>query len=155
MSATPDVETMVSTVRGAAKRVTAAKRTVAEVLVAARGHLTADEITSAVQRERPEVSPSTIYRILEEFEELELVVHAHLGQPAAVYHLAGVVHGHLTCEVCQRTVEIPSSHFDALSRELLARYGFQLDRHHLALSGRCRDCRNARAGVVTPREATT
>ncbi|HEY7931049.1 MAG TPA: transcriptional repressor [Acidimicrobiales bacterium] len=154
MSTTPDVETMVSTVRGAAKRVTAAKRTVAEVLVEAHGHLTVDEITSAVQRQRPEVSPSTIYRILEEFEELELVVHAHLGQPAAVYHLAGIVHGHLTCEICQRTVEIPSSHFDALSRELLARYGFQLDRHHLALSGRCRACRDAGAGTAITSGAT-
>lgn len=144
-AATPDVETILSSIRGAAKRVTVAKRTVAEVLVDAPGHLTVDEITSAVQRRRPEVSPSTIYRILEEFEELELVVHAHLGQPAAVYHLAGVVHGHLTCESCQNTVEIPSSHFDALSRELLANYGFQLDRHHVALSGRCRHCRDAAA----------
>jgi len=143
MSATPDVETILSSIRGAAKRVTVAKRTVAEVLVGAKGHLTVDEITSAVQRRRPEVSPSTIYRILEEFEELDLVVHAHLGQPAAVYHLAGIVHGHLTCEECQVTVEIPSSHFDALSRDLLSRYGFQLDRHHVALSGRCEHCRGA------------
>ena len=140
-NATPDEETILSAIRGATKRVTVAKRTVAHVLAHASGHLTADEITLAVQRLRPEVSPSTIYRILEEFEELDLVVHAHLGQPAVVYHLTGVVHGHLTCEQCQTTVEIPSSHFDALSRVLLSHYGFQLDRHHVALSGRCAFCR--------------
>lgn len=149
-NATPDEETILSAIHGAAKRVTVAKRTVAHVLANASGHLTADEITLAVQQMRPEVSPSTIYRILEEFEELDLVVHAHLGQPAAVYHLTGVVHGHLTCEQCQTTVEIPSSHFDTLSRALLSRYGFQLDRHHVALSGRCAFCRANAASAPHP-----
>jgi hypothetical protein len=67
------------------------------------GHLTVDEVTVAVQDRRPEVSPSTVYRILEEFEDSRFVVHTHLGQSAAVYHLSGAVHGHLTCERCART----------------------------------------------------
>lgn len=140
MSATSTLEEIQSTVRAAGKRVTVAKRTVADVLVSARRHLTADEITHAVQRRQPEVSPSTIYRILEEFEALRIVVHAHLGQSAAVYHLAGAVHGHLICENCGTTVEIPTAHFDALSRELQRSFGFLLDRHHVALSGTCAHC---------------
>jgi Fur family ferric uptake transcriptional regulator len=134
------VEGIFSTIRGASKRVTVAKRTVAEVLVNAKGHLTAEAITNSVQRLEPEVSPSTVYRILEEFEELKIVVHAHLGQAAAVYHLAGVVHGHLTCETCKRTFEIPAVHFDELSKDLQKVFGFQLDRHHVALSGTCAAC---------------
>jgi Fur family ferric uptake transcriptional regulator len=139
---TPTAEEILSTVRGSDRRVTLAKRTVVEVLVKARGHLTAEEITSAVQSLRPEVSPSTVYRILEEFEELNIVVHSHLGQAAAVYHLAGAVHGHLTCEYCKQTIEISAAHFDALSKELQKTYGFQLDRHHVALSGTCARCRD-------------
>lgn len=134
------IDALLSTIRSGAKRVTAAKRTVAEVLVGARTHLTADAITSAVQSRRPEVSQSTVYRILEEFEELGIVVHAHLGQSAAVYHLAGAVHGHLTCGVCKKTFEIPAADFDALSDELATSYGFELDRHHVALSGTCAAC---------------
>lgn len=136
-------------VRGAAKRITVAKRVVADVLVRARGHLTADEITVAVQERRPEVSPSTVYRILEEFEDLGIVVHAHLGQQAAVYHLSGAAHGHLTCEVCKTTFEIPAGHFDALSRKLLSTFGFTLDRHHVALSGTCTHCRSKRHALAT------
>ena len=79
----PDVNEILSAIRGATKRVTVAKRTVAEVLVAAPGHLTAEEITQEVQSRHPEVSPSTVYRILEEFEDLQIVVHAHLDQHAA------------------------------------------------------------------------
>ncbi|MGD0054962.1 MAG: Fur family transcriptional regulator [Acidimicrobiales bacterium] len=143
-SSQDDVEEILSTIRAAAKRVTAAKRTVAEVLVAARGHLTVDEVTSAVQDLRPEVSPSTVYRILEEFEDLQIVVHSHLGQTAAVYHLSGAVHGHLTCSTCNFTVQIPAAHFDALSKDLQKSYGFLLDRHHVAISGTCSYCQQER-----------
>ena len=139
-----NVDEILSSVRGAAKRVTIAKRTVAEVLVSARGHLTVDEVTIAVQDRRPDVSPSTVYRILEEFEELKIVVHTHLGQSAAVYHLSGAVHGHLTCEQCNATVQIPAAHFDALSKDLQKSYGFMLDRHHVAISGTCAHCQSAR-----------
>lgn len=137
------LDEILSAVHGAAKRVTVAKRTVAEVLVATNRHLTADEITSLVQEREPDVSPSTIYRILEEFENLQIVVHAHLGQAAAVYHLAGAVHGHLTCEHCGATLEIPAAHFDALSKDLQRSYGFLLDRHHVAISGTCEHCQSA------------
>ena len=141
---TPNVEEILSAVRAAAKRVTAAKRTVAEVLVGASDHLTADEITRRVQARRPDVSPSTVYRILEEFENLQIVVHSHLGQHAARYHLAGPVHGHLICDVCGNTVEIPARHFDALSKDLQRSYGFSLDRHHVAVSGTCAACQSHR-----------
>lgn len=137
------LDEILSAVHGAAKRVTVAKRTVAEVLVTTNRHLTADEITTLVQEREPDVSPSTIYRILEEFESLKIVVHAHLGQTAAVYHLAGAVHGHLTCEHCGATLEIPAAHFDALSKDLQRSYGFLLDRHHVAISGTCEQCQSA------------
>ena len=137
-----EVQEIISSIRSAAKRVTVAKRTLAEVLVDASNHLTADEITQEVQKRRPDVSPSTVYRILEEFGELGIVEHAHLDQHAAVYHLAGPVHGHLTCELCATTFEIPPSHFDALGQELLHDYGFTLNRHHVAISGTCASCQN-------------
>ena len=136
----PTVEEIVSAIRGSTKRVTVAKRTVAEVLVAAPGHLTVEEITQEVQARQPDVSPSTVYRILEEFEAMQIVVHAHLDQHAAVFHLAGAVHGHLTCDECGATFEIPAAHFDALSKDLMRTFGFMLDRHHVAVTGTCEYC---------------
>jgi Fur family ferric uptake transcriptional regulator len=137
-----DVEEIVAAIRGATHRVTVAKRTLAEVLVGATGHQTADEITHEVQKLRPDVSPSTVYRILEEFEELGIVVHTHLDQHAAVYHIARAVHGHLTCEQCGATFEIPASHFDVLAKDLRESFGFALNRHHVAITGTCADCRS-------------
>jgi Fe2+ or Zn2+ uptake regulation protein len=139
-TASPDVNEILSAIRGATKRVTVAKRTVAEVLVAAPGHLTAEEITQEVQSRQPDVSPSTVYRILEELEALQIVVHAHLDQHAAVFHLTGAVHGHLSCDECGATFEVPAAHFDALSKDLMRTFGFMLDRHHMAVTGTCEYC---------------
>jgi len=137
---TTDVDDILSTLRGSGKRVTTPKRTVAEVLVESAGHLSAEEVTHAVQSRRPEVSQSTVYRILEEFEALKIVVHSHMAQHAAVYHLSGTVHGHLVCSECGTSFEIPAAHFDNLSRDLQRNYGFLLDRHHVAITGTCRVC---------------
>ncbi len=139
------LEDIISALRADGKRLTIAKRTVARVLVEQTDHVTADEITRAVQRFVPDVSPSTVYRILEEFERLNLVVHAHVGHSATVYHLAGAVHGHLVCTNCGATIEIPARHFDALSGDLLKTFGFRLDRHHVAIAGLCARCSEAHA----------
>ncbi|HEV2427777.1 MAG TPA: Fur family transcriptional regulator [Acidimicrobiales bacterium] len=138
------LEEIQAALRAAGKRVTSAKRAVAQALIDVRRDLTADEVTQRVQARAPEVSPSTVYRVLEELESLGLVVHAHLGRSAAVYHLAGPVHGHLVCERCGATIEVPARDFDPLAGSLQRSYGFTLDRHHVALSGLCRDCRAAR-----------
>src|ERR1700683_2778076 len=140
MTQSPTVDEILSAIRGSTKRVTGPKRTVAEVLVAAPGHLTAEEITQDVQARQPDVSPSTVYRILEEFQAMQIVVHAHLDQHAAGLHLAGAVHGHLTCDACGATYEIPAAHFDALSKDLMRTFGFMLDRHHVAVTGTCEYC---------------
>jgi Fur family transcriptional regulator, ferric uptake regulator len=134
-------EEVLSTLRQHAKRITAPKRAVIEVMVGALDHLTADEVTQRVQLLRPDVSPSTVYRILEELEDLQLVVHSHTGHAAAVYHLAGQSHGHVTCAQCHVTLEVSSQIYDRLARELISVHGFELDRHHVALSGLCAHCR--------------
>jgi Fur family ferric uptake transcriptional regulator len=139
---TSRTEEVLAILRDNAKRITGPKRAVIDVLVRARGHLTADEVTQRVQQARPDVSPSTVYRILEELEDLLVVVHSHTGHAAAVYHLAGRSHGHVTCERCHVTFEVSSDLFDRLARELLDSDGFELDRHHVALSGICAHCRS-------------
>ncbi len=147
-SAPLSFDELLTRVRAGGRRVTVAKRTVARVLLETTGHARADDIISHVHDLAPDVSASTVYRILDEFEELGLVVHAHLGTGAAVYHLAGPVHGHLVCTLCQTTTELPSVVFDALAYTLRTDYGFTLDRHHVALSGVCATC--ARATTIAP-----
>ena len=137
------VDQILALIRASGGRITATKRALVTALAASRHHLTAEELTVSVQRDAPATSPSTVYRNLEELKELGIVEHAHLGRSAAVYHLSGPVHGHLLCSQCGATIEVPSATFDTLVVAAHRQFGFEVDRHHLGISGRCAHCRTS------------
>ena len=134
-------ESVLKTLRTEGKRITSAKRSVVSYMVEHNTHHSAEEITQAVQVLDPRISSSTVYRILEELEHFGFIEHTHSSRAAATYHLIGDDHGHVTCERCQVTFEVPDQLFDTLARELLDSIGFDLHRHHVTLSGRCQKCR--------------
>ncbi len=144
MDGTWSRDDIAASVRRSGGRMTAAKRGIADVLTMTGTDLSAEEITQRVQSARPEISPSTVYRVLDEFEELGIVVHAHLGHGATVYHLTGAPHGHVVCTRCGTSSEVPAELFDRMEGELLERFGFALDRHHVAIAGLCATCRGDR-----------
>jgi Fur family transcriptional regulator, ferric uptake regulator len=144
MPSNSELSDLLERLREAGKRVTAPKRAVLHVLQLSHEHLTAEDITTAVQASAPDVATSTVYRILDEFEELGIVVHSHVGQHAAVYHLAGQHHVHLLCEDCDNIWQIDAEVFDTLAEALRINADFVLDRHHVALSGRCGPCESAK-----------
>jgi Fur family ferric uptake transcriptional regulator len=137
----PTEEEVVAQLRAEGKRITQAKRAVIRALLEAGDHRTVEELTLTVQGHVPDVSLSTVYRILEELEDFAIVDHTHNGHQAATYHLAGRDHGHVTCQRCGTTFEVATEVFDLFSRELRRATGFQLDPHHVALSGLCEECR--------------
>ena len=81
-------------------RVTTARRALILAMVAADGHMTAEDLAVSVQAAHPDVHRSTIYRTLDALERLGVVDHVHLGHGRAVYHLADEPHHHLVCEEC-------------------------------------------------------
>jgi Fur family transcriptional regulator, ferric uptake regulator len=113
-----------------------------EALFERRGHLSAEELARAVQAKAPDVHVSTVYRNLEELERLGVVAHTHLGHGPATYHLADRRHGHLVCEICGRTVEVPVAVFSSLRKQALSEFGFAVDPGHSAVMGRCDHCRS-------------
>jgi Fur family ferric uptake transcriptional regulator len=87
------------------------------------------------------INISTVYRTLELLEELGLVNHAHLGHGAPTYHAASErAHVHLVCARCDRVEEVPAEVLSEVAERLRLERGFQVDVHHVALSGLCRSC---------------
>lgn len=121
-------------------RRTAARRAIIDVILGPREHLTAEEITAAVQRKLPAVTMSTVYRTLSALEEIGVLDHTHLGHGRAVYHLADTEHQHLFCERCGEVIEVPSRKLDTFARMLRRDFAFDLDRRHFALGGFCEEC---------------
>ncbi len=134
------VEQILSRFSEAGGRRTASRQAIVEAVVSAGSHLTADEIARMVQARFPSVNLSTVYRTLEALEELRVVDHVHLGHGRAVYHLTDESHQHLFCERCERVEEVPISKLRPLFALLEEEHGFELDRRHFAIVGRCRTC---------------
>jgi Fur family transcriptional regulator, ferric uptake regulator len=140
------VEDILARFTAAGGRRTASRQAIVEAVVGARSHLTADEIAASVQARFPSVNLSTVYRTLEALEDLRVVDHVHLGHGRAVYHLTDESHQHLFCERCERVQEVPIAKLRPLFAMLEEEHGFELDRRHFAIVGRCRQCKR-RAGT--------
>lgn len=119
---------------------TQSRRLLLRCLFEHRGHRTAEELVDEVNALDPAVHRSTIYRNLDELEQLGVVEHVHLGHGPATYHLRAERHGHLVCEHCGRSVEVPEDVFADLERVALRRYGFHLRPRHFAIQGICASC---------------
>lgn len=138
------VELVLSEIRRRGGRVTTARRLVLRALFQLSCHCTAPELAeqvgAQVRAQGLEIHMSTIYRFLDELEELGVVTHSHLGHGRAVYDLSPVGHSHLVCERCGAVTETPNELFTTFAAEVKARYGFSIDPHHFAMAGRCANC---------------
>lgn len=142
-AAVPDVHTVedvLALVRANGGRSTHARRLLISALFERDDHMTAEELAVEVHSAAPDVHLSTIYRNLEDLEELGVIAHAHRGHGPATYHLAGRGHGHLVCQSCGDTIDVPDSLFRTLMRLAEETYGFAVDPHHAAISGVCEGC---------------
>jgi Fur family transcriptional regulator, ferric uptake regulator len=109
--------------------------------VRALGHATPEQICARVQQTAPAVNITTVYRTLDLLERIGVVRHTHLGHGAPSYSEQEHEHVHLVCHDCGNVVEVPTGVMDGLAGSLRAEHGFELDVTHVALSGRCADCR--------------
>ena len=128
-------------------RVTAGRRAVVESLLAAEGHLSADDLAATVKESHPGLHRATVYRSLEALEAAGLVEHVHLGHGRSVYHLSDDLHQHLVCEVCGSVEEAPSDLLSTVARRLRRDRGFVMRPYHFAVLGRCRACSEGVADV--------
>ena len=134
------VDDVLALVRERGGRVTSARRLLLHALFDAPRHWTAEELAEVIQTQAPDINLSTIYRNLEELEQMGVIVHAHLGHGPATYHLATNAHSHFVCEECNTAFEAPDELFQTLSKNARTQFGFEINPHHFAVLGRCKNC---------------
>ncbi len=134
-----DVELLIAALRGRGQRITTGRRAIVEALVSA-DDLSAEQIVEIVQRDHPDLHPSTVYRTLETLEDAGLVSHVHLGHGPARWQIANNPHHHLVCESCGAVQLVPRSIFDELRTRVEGEFGFAIAFQHFATVGRCRHC---------------
>ena len=123
------------------ERVTEPRRSVLAALVDLPDHPTAEQVVTAVEQSPADVHRATVYRTLETLVALGIVTHVHVGHGGTAYHLAEQSHLHAQCHHCGSVVDVPADALDQVRAVLRDVAGFELEPSHVALSGRCADCR--------------
>jgi len=137
----PDpVDEVMALVRSHGGRATPARRLLLTALFGSAEHRSAEDLAAQVHAQAPDVHLSTIYRNLEELERLGVIDSTRLGSGPATYHLASAAHGHLVCEQCGTMTEVPDDIFAGLVRVAADDYGFAINPHRFAVTGRCAGC---------------
>lgn len=106
-------------------------------------HPTANTVYQMVRRKDPKISLGTVYRNLNFLSEMGLL--RKISMPVGSDRFDGRLdeHYHMACTHCGRVFDVECEALLGLDREILAGQGFEVRKHHLLLTGVCRECREA------------
>ena len=121
-----------------------ARRAVIELLEQQECALSAHEIESRLRERGRQVGRASIYRVLEELEELDLVMRLDLGtgtarfeavDPAGDHH-----HHHLLCDDCGDLVPFSDPELEKVIGRVSRRLPYPVSGHDVTLHGFCETC---------------
>jgi Fur family peroxide stress response transcriptional regulator len=132
---------------------TVQRRMILEALAPRTDHPTADQILADVRERAPEISRTTVYRVLEAFVRVEVA--RKVCHPGAVarYEIVRDRHHHLVCLVCGRMTDFEDSRLDQLPLPDSKAHGFELTDYSIQFRGICAGC--AQATEASARVAKT
>jgi Fur family ferric uptake transcriptional regulator len=136
----PATDDLLDRLRQVGLRATTQRRVILETLLGQPDHVTAEDLTTLVHADYPEVHQATVYRTLEALESLGVLYRLSMGQGPVQWHLTERSHQHLVCDVCGEVQEVSDGAFARLAVALAKDHGFQADMRHVAMTGRCRRC---------------
>jgi Fur family transcriptional regulator, ferric uptake regulator len=123
-------------------RLTAARKTVIQMLVKCGGHISADDLATQIRAEVPQVGRMTVFRTLELLAKLGMIQPIYQGTGAAHYVLMHKgSHHHLICTRCHRIIDFDECREGELAHLLGQQFNFQVQSHMLEVYGVCEDCR--------------
>lgn len=123
-------------------RVTPQRSLILDTLCDGERHMTFGEVYAGLSARGAPIDRSTLYRALDVFIELGLVVRGEALTEGTVYELAGPTpHHHLMCTNCGDEIQLGAGALQGLTRRLDDEYCFQLHADHLVFRGLCANCR--------------
>jgi Fur family ferric uptake transcriptional regulator len=133
-------------IRKAGLKVTLPRVKILEILAGGSGrHMSAEDIYKRLIEQGEEIGLATVYRVLTQFEQAQLVTRHHFEGGTSVFELnQGEHHDHIVCMDCGRVEEFMDCGIEARQLDVASKLGFEIAEHNLILYGRCRrkDCPN-------------
>lgn len=124
-------------------RFTQQRQVIMDAICEAGGHATIAEIYSRAKQMDIGIDRSTIYRAIDVFEKLGIVISGDDLDGERVYELVKEYpHHHLICKRCGHDIEINNNFVDEFYRNLQSEYDFEVVMDHLIVVGVCPECNN-------------
>lgn len=119
---------------------------IADVVLAADRHLSADEVIRGVRSRGAVAGAATVYRTIDLLVESGLVVERDFGEGFRRFEPArdAPQHEHLLCTVCGRIIEFRDERLERMTTLHAEAHGFARQRHRLVIYGVCPDCQRGR-----------
>jgi Fur family ferric uptake transcriptional regulator len=121
-----------------------ARRALLDLLERQECALTALEIEEALRaRDSRSVSRASVYRILDQLEQLGLVQRVETGQAMVRYERTAAHadhHHHLVCDDCGLVMPFSDRDLERAIGKLSARVPLRVSEHEIVLHGSCEDC---------------
>jgi Fe2+ or Zn2+ uptake regulation protein len=117
-----------------------------ESLAPRTDHPTADEILAGVRERAPEISRTTVYRVLEAFVRVGVARKVCHPGAAARYEIVRDRHHHLVCLVCGRMTDFEDPRLDRLPLPGSKADGFEATDYSIQFRGICATCARAARG---------
>jgi Fur family transcriptional regulator, ferric uptake regulator len=135
-----------ATLAAAGHRRGGARRALLELLDGQECALTAQEIEDSLRargKSRRVVSRASVYRILDELEQLRLVQRVETGQAMVRYERVcehEEHHHHLVCDECGVVMPFSDAGLERAIETLSERVPLAVSEHEIVLHGACEDC---------------
>jgi Fur family ferric uptake transcriptional regulator len=120
-----------------------ARRAILELLDDQSCALSAIEIEDALLARKREVSRASVYRVMDELEEIGLVQRVEIGQGMVRYEPVREGpghHHHLVCDHCGRLQPFTDDGLERAIRRLSDRLPLRVSEHEIVIHGACETC---------------
>jgi len=132
------METILKLIKAKGQRLTSQKKQV--LLVLQKKPQTVIEILGGVKLKKVSIDKATVYRILTNLKELEIVKEIRLRDREVRYELSNCEHHHhLVCEKCGDIEDVALCE-ETILKEVKKQSHFKIDSHTLEFFGLCEKC---------------
>lgn len=101
-------------------------------------HMTAEDVFRVLLEDHSDVALATVYRVLAQFEQADILIRSHFESGRAVYELnEGQHHDHLVCLDCGKVEEFFDSEIEKRQHAVAKTRGFVVADHALSLYAHC------------------
>ena len=131
--------------RGRGYRLTPQRHLILDTICVLGAHVTVEEICRQAQAQAPGLNRATVYRTLNFFIEMRLIVSTEMDGKTWYELAAPERHHHLHCRDCGHVFQLPAFHLESLFTYLRQEHQFEPELDHLTIPGLCRHCQPAGA----------